>query len=156
MMQSLIEQQFASIERNSSLATFLKKLQLTNILTGMFNQSLRMQPVKQWRHVIIWFSFATHLLTQRPHFEFSIRDFLCHLLRRIEYNTDRMGGWEGLKAWCQLVNANWMEREQHQMESEQYRMVNELDETPVAHVQTIRCWFTIHFFTILVITCDQF
>ena len=134
MMQSLIDQQFVAMERNPSLATFLKQLQLTNILTGMYDHYSRMQPIKHWRHVIIWFSFATHLLKERPHFEFSIRDFLCHLLRRIEWNTDLMGGWEGLKAWCQFVNADRMEREQLQMECEQYRMVNELDETPEAHI----------------------
>ena len=132
MMCLLIDQQFEAMAQNPSLQTFQKQIQLTNILSGMFDHYSRMQPIQHWRHLILWFSFATHLLKERPHFEFSIRDFLGHLLRRIEWNTNQMGGWEGLSSWCQFVNADRLEREQLQMEREQYHMANKLNATPRA------------------------
>ena len=50
MMHALIEHQFAlANERNNSLPTFLNQLQLTNILTGMFDQSTRSVPIPLWR-----------------------------------------------------------------------------------------------------------
>ena len=113
MMQALIEHQFAlANERNNSLPMFLKQLQLTNILTGMFDQSTRSVPITVWRLVVIWFSFCAHLLKQGPHFEFPIRSFLRHLLKRIEYSTNQMGGWADFKEWCRMVNTNCSPSEQ--------------------------------------------
>ena len=42
MMQSLIDQQFEAMARNPSLPTFQKQIQLTNILSGMFDHYSRM------------------------------------------------------------------------------------------------------------------
>ena len=129
MMCSLIDQQIEEMARNRMVPTFQKQIHLTNILTGMFNHYSRTEPIGHWRHVILWFSFATHLLKERPHFENSIRDFLEFVLRKIEWNTARMGGWKALSSWAQFVNDDRLAREQIRKEREQNPMGNELNGT---------------------------
>ena len=129
MMLSLIDQQIEEMADNPLVPTFQKQIHLTNILSGMFNRYSRTEPIRHWHHLILWFSFATHLLKERPHFEYSIRDFLEHVLRKIEWNTARMGGWKALSSWAQFVNDDRLAREQIRKEREQNPMGNELNGT---------------------------